>query len=356
MPVVALTDITIRALKPGFYLDQKTPAFGIRIGKNRKTWMVLKEPNRTKVRIGHYPALSLADARKKAFVALGSPLQPVSAPPFPEALEQFLALDRWKPSSKYQLTRNIKRFFHWTKPLDKITHNDVASVIEAIPAKSQAAHSLKDLKTFFNWCIPRYIPHNPCNGLKGQRYKPRERTLTPDELKKVWDAADHVAAPFGAIVKLLILTGARKSEIATLRWEHVKSATLTFPETKNGRAHTIPLTPKMRAILGAQPRLARCPYVFPGKSGKPYNGWGKHKADLDKRSGIADATLHDLRRTFAHQWQRLGVRLEVTEAALGHVGSRGGIVGVYQTYNYADELGKHYELWDARLTRILDGQ
>ncbi len=82
--------ISLQSLKEGLYLDERTPAFGIRIGKNRKTWLVLKEPNRTKVRLGHYPALSLADARKKALVALGSALATTHTPTFPEARQQYL--------------------------------------------------------------------------------------------------------------------------------------------------------------------------------------------------------------------------------------------------------------------------
>lgn len=353
MPVILLTDLAVRSLKPGLYLDQKTPAFGIRVGKNRKTWIVLKEPNRTKVKIGHYPALSLQDARKKAFLALGSRYVASEAPTFPDALQAFLALDRWKENSKYQLTRNIKRFFTWTKTLDKITYNDVAEIIEKIPKKSQRAHTLKDIKTFFNWCIPRFIPHNPCDGLKVPKYVPRERTLTDDELKATWLASLKVHKTLGAIVRFLILSGARKSEVAKLKWENVTKDTVTFPETKNGRPRTIPLTGMMQAILDKQPKRNSTDYVFPGKTGEPYNGWGKHKADLDEKSGVIGATLHDLRRTFAHNWQRLGARLEITEAALGHVGSRGGIVGVYQTYDYADEMARFYVLWENKLTSLI---
>lgn len=352
MPVIHLTDLAIRSLKPGLYLDEKTPAFGIRIGKLRKTWIVLKEPNRTKVKLGYYPTLSLKGARSKALVALGTPHTPSAAPPFDEALEQFLALDRWKPSSKYQLTRNIKRFFNWTKTLDKITHNDVAEIIEKIPKKGQRAHSLKDIKTFFNWCVPRFIPHSPCAGLKGPRYIPRDRTLSDDELKKVWLASFRVSAPFGEIVRMLILTGARRSEVSTLKWENVSKSTVTFPETKNGRPRSIPLTRMMKSIITAQTKRKNCPYIFPGKTNEPYRGWGKHKQDLDEATGLSDATLHDLRRTFAHNWQRLGARIEITEAALGHVGSRGGIVGVYQTYDYADELKRFYSLWEEKLSRL----
>jgi hypothetical protein len=194
MSVLHFTDVAIRSLPEGYHYDETLKAFGIWVGKRRKTWIVLKEPNRTKVKLGVYPTVTLAEARKKALVALGTAHNPSKAPPFPEALEQFLALDRWKPTSKYQLTRNINRFFKWTKPVDKITHNEVAAIIEAIPKKGQAAHSLKDIKTFFNWCVPRWRTDNPCLGLAARRYKPRERVLTDEELKRTWTAAETMSA------------------------------------------------------------------------------------------------------------------------------------------------------------------
>ncbi|HZM07445.1 MAG TPA: Arm DNA-binding domain-containing protein, partial [Methylocella sp.] len=132
--MIRFTDISLRTLKVGFYLDERTPAFGIRIGKNRKTWLVLKEPNRTKVRLGHYPAISLADARKKALVALGSPHEQTFAPTFPDTRTEYLAQGKWRPYSRYQVTRTLTRHFHWTKTIDKITHRDVAEAIEVIKA------------------------------------------------------------------------------------------------------------------------------------------------------------------------------------------------------------------------------
>jgi len=86
MPTIRFTDIGLRALPEGIYFDKRTPAFGIRVGKKRKTWVVLKEPNRTKLRIGHYPDLSLADARRRAMVAIGTPTESrAKAPSFPDA-------------------------------------------------------------------------------------------------------------------------------------------------------------------------------------------------------------------------------------------------------------------------------
>ena len=77
--VPALTDLTIKNLPPGLHFDARLTSFGIRVGKTKKTWVVIKGKNRTKVSLGHYPALSLHDARRKALMALASPARPLSA-------------------------------------------------------------------------------------------------------------------------------------------------------------------------------------------------------------------------------------------------------------------------------------
>jgi hypothetical protein len=107
VPNLHFTDLAIRSLPEGLYFDEATPAFGIRVGKTRRTWLVTKgaRESRTKVRIGHYPALSLAEARRKALVALGSPLQSLKAPIFLEAREQFLDLHGPRPQHSQFLCR-----------------------------------------------------------------------------------------------------------------------------------------------------------------------------------------------------------------------------------------------------------
>ena len=244
MPKIAFTDLSIRALKEGVYFDIKTPAFGIRVGKRRRTWIVLKGERSTKLRLGHFPELSLSEARRRALVALGSPHTPSTAPSFPEALDQFLALDRWKPRSKYEIERTLRRHFHWQKTLDKITHNDVASVIDGIRAKHEAAHALKDIKTFFSWCVPRFIRHSPCEGLKAPaRYTPRTRLLSDDEVKRIWIAAASLGG-YGLLVQLLIATGQRVNQIVTLRreWIDEDARQISFPPAamKSNRRHMIP--------------------------------------------------------------------------------------------------------------------
>ena len=75
--------MTIRTLAEGVYFDDHTPSFGIRIGKHRKTWLIIKGTNRTRVRLGHYPAMSLAAARRAALSALGNPTTGQRCPELP---------------------------------------------------------------------------------------------------------------------------------------------------------------------------------------------------------------------------------------------------------------------------------
>ena len=275
--------MTVRTLPEGTYFDDRTPSFGIRVGKHRKTWLVIKGKNRTKVRIGYYPAISLAEARRKAHHTLGTPLHPISSPPFTEARSEFLAQDRWKTSSAREITRLLTRHFNWQKTLDKITPADVTAAIDAISAKSEASHALKDLKSFFNWCVPRYLPHSPCAGIKPPaRYIPRDRLLSNDELGAIWRAADTMGQ-YGQQVQLLMLTGQRCNQF--LQPYSVRDGTITFPPAsmKANRVHAIPIGNLTASLLGGTP--------VPFHSSK--------KAQLDHLSGVTDWTLHDIRRAFA---------------------------------------------------------
>ena len=133
-------------------------------------------------------------------------------------------------------------------------------------------------------------------------------------------------------------------------------STWTIParRAKNGVAHLVPLSSQAQAILRAAPHIEGNDLVFPGLRG-PFNGFSKAKEALDEASGVKDWRLHDLRRTMATGLQKLGVRLEVTEAVLNHVsGSRAGIVGVYQRHDWADEKRAALDAWGAHVVAIAE--
>jgi integrase len=205
--------------------------------------------------------------------------------------------------------------------------------------------------------------------------------LSDDEIGEIWRAAGKVAAPYGAIVRLLILTGQRRGEVAGMNRGELADdlATWTMPgeRTKNGAPHMVPLSAPARDLLRAllpedgdarreiEGRRTKGMLALPGALGTPFAGWSKAKAALDKavadaRAAVANAgtsptpvvpwNVHDLRRTVATGLQRLGVRLEVTEAVLNHIsGSRGGIAGVYQRHDWAGEKRVALDAWAAHV-------
>lgn len=177
MPRTCLGDLKIRALKSKTqtdWWDTKTPAFGIRGSPRSKTFIANR--NGTRKTLGHYPAMSLQEARRRFFALKATTDTGSPQVSFQQARSEFLAQDRWKARSRKEVTRVLMRHFHWEKPLDRITVNDVSSVIDAIPAPHEALHGLTSIKAFFNWCVPRYLKHSPATGLKPPcRRIPRQR-------------------------------------------------------------------------------------------------------------------------------------------------------------------------------------
>ena len=237
----------------------------------------------------------------------------------------------------------------------------------------------------FTWAIKRgMVGSNPFAALPiTKMIARRERVLSDHEISEIWRAAGDAAFPYGTIVRLLILTGQRRGEVAGMKWSEISDDlsvwTMLGERTKNGAVHVVPLSAAARDLLGGcLPREARDQFangtlVLPGVFGTPFGGWSKAKAALDK--AIEDArvkvaptarataaslvpwSLHDLRRTVATGLQRLGVRLEVTEAVLNHIsGSRGGIAGVYQRHDWAVEKRAALDAWAEHVTAVIEGQ
>src|SRR5262249_22899158 len=126
--------------------------------------------------------------------------------------------------------------------------------------------------------------------------------------------------------------------------------------TKNGRAHDVPLSMSALAIIAGIRRLPDADLVFTIKR-QPVTGFSRAKERLDAGSGVSNWTLHDLRRTMASGLQRLGVRLEVTEAVLNHrSGSTAGIVGVYQRHDYAAEKRDALQRWADHVEGLVTGK
>jgi integrase len=238
----------------------------------------------------------------------------------------------------------------------KRTLNDLE---ETAPVMTKRAATY--LGSCYAWAVEKtYLEDNQFAKLFRAKVVKRQRALTDEELRAVFVAAG-TAGVYGAIVRMLALTGARRDEVAGLPWAELSPdlSVWSLPEerAKNHTALVLPLPALAREIIAAQPKAEGNPHVFVGRGKGHFSGFSPAKAALDKACGVTGWHLHDLRRTLATNMQRLGVRLEVTEAVLNHKsGSRGGIVGVYQTHDWAAEKRVAMDAWGERLTAIVEGR
>jgi integrase len=238
---------------------------------------------------------------------------------------------------------------------------DVILLLDDIADRApvQANRTLSHLRKIFNWAIERdLIAVNPCAGVKPpgteivrvRRLTGDKQTGNDDELRAIWRTAAATPWPFGPILQLLILTGQRRGEVAGMRWSELdldnKLWTIPAERAKNKTTHMVPLSEAAVEIILRVPRVKNVDMVFSTTGTSTVSGFSRAKRRLDKATGIRDWRLHDLRRTVASGMQRLGIKLEVTEKVLNHrSGSFGGIVGVYQQHDYADETRAALEAW-----------
>jgi integrase len=348
----------------------------------------------TKFSIGGYPAVSLRAAREAARVALGKvnagkdpaaerrEARAAAQKPKPEhdlvekVVETFVeryAKANLRESSYYETKRVLNREVVglWRgKRLSEIRRADVHALLDGIVDRGSpimANRTLAALRRMCGWAMERgLIDASPCDKVKAPAAeRSRDRVLSDDELRTAWQACDAIGWPFGPLVKLLLLTGQRRDEVAEMRWSEIdmEARTWTLPRerVKNDQAHLVPLSEPAIAILHTLPEIkSKVGYVFTTTGETPVSGFARIKERIDAKMLAAlrkDAsepdkielppwTLHDLRRTLATGMQKLGARLEVTEAVLNHVaGSRAGIVGIYQRHDWAKEKAEALEAW-----------
>ncbi len=254
--------------------------------------------------------------------------------------------------------------------LSEITRADIHAWLDAIidrPAPVLANRMLAHLHTLCRWAAARgVIASNPCDGLnRPTREKPRSRVLEDSELGLIWKAAERGGWPFAPLIKLLILTGQRLNEIAEGHWSEIdldaKVWSLSPERVKNKRMHSVALTLQAIKIIEHLPRIGDSDLMFSTTGTTAISGFSRAKRNLDAAvaelnggESIAPWTLHDIRRSVASGFQRLGVPLHVVEKVLNHVsGSFGGIVGVYQQHEYAAEKRQALERWAAHIERIV---
>jgi integrase len=332
-----------------------------------------------KLSVGKAGVLTLAQARDQARqllvrIARGEdPRAKRQAQPAPETVavivarfvERHVKANRSWRAVERTLTRDV--LSRWSgRAIISITKSDVVSLLDAIldrDAPVQANRTLAAVKKLLNWCVERgYLEHSAAEKIKmPSREVARDRTPSDDELVRIWAAADALGYPFGLVVQLLILTGARRSEVSDMRWSEI-DATLTWwtlpkERTKNGKQHALPLSSAARKILESVPRFDGCDFVFTANGVGSVKGFVRAKKRLDAviGPGMAPWVLHDLRRAFASGAAALDIQQPVVEKILNHTGgSFSGVSGIYQRHTYAAQMAQALEIWGAHITALVE--
>jgi len=198
------------------------------------------------------------------------------------------------------------------------------------------------------------------NPVVGTRTKPRDRVLADAELVAIWSAYGN--DDYGRIVRLLILTGARRQEVGGMRRGEFafEDGTWTLPaeRSKNHRAHTLALPPAALAIVGAILPGER-DHLFGSRASSGYTAWAAGKAALDQRlaNAVEPWKLHDIRRTVATRMADIGIEPHVIEAVLNHYsGHRRGIAGVYNRSPYEKAVKGALIRWSEHVRDLVEGR
>lgn len=270
--------------------------------------------------------------------------------------------------------RIIERFIlaRWKDwPITKVKRAHIIAMVDEIVADGKlgmAYAALNATKTFFNWCVSRdMLDHSPAHGIKTKdiigKMTPGTRVLSDEEIVAFWKATAKLKPVWKAYFRLLLLTGARKSEWAKAKWAEVnlEKETLTVPieRFKSGdAAQVIHLSKDAVELLQSVPRYERCSWVLSVTKRTPIANihlglWRLHKhMKLELGADFKHFRVHDLRRTFRTRLSKLKVDYIVAELAIGH--SKKGLQRVYDLHKFEDEIKDAMERMALHVRTLVD--
>jgi integrase len=245
-------------------------------------------------------------------------------------------------------------------PVDDIKRSDVNRLLDEIEDERGAAMAdqvLALLRRIFNWHAIRDdnfrspIVRGMARRTADQRE--RDRVLSDDELRAVWKTAEPYLQPWGAFLRFLLLTAARRTEVADMRWSELSNGHWTIPKerSKTNTETTLPLSAAAKRVLDELPRIEGCEYVFTTNASAPISGFSVFKLRFDIACGVKNWRLHDLRRTARSLLSRAGVNPDIAERCLGH--AIGGVRGVYDRHPYIEEMRHAFEALANQIERIV---
>ena len=323
-----------------FVRDAELPGFALRVTQGRKSF-ILEKRIRGRMRrltIGPYGPLTVDQARKLAVTHVGAIAQGddpaqvrqdrLHEPTFGDLTTQYLErhAPRKRSARDDRGILNTHLMVFRTRKLTDLNRNDVArlhaQVGETAPYRANRLVAL--LRKMFNlardWGL--HDGENPATRIQMFREESRDRFVQPEELPRLFQAIAEEADPsVRAVLLTALLTGARRTEVLTMRWDEVSltRAEWRIQDTKAGRPHLLPLPRALVAMLRSLPRVDGNPYVFPGQSGTGHLQNMKRAWDrIRVKAGIRDVRFHDLRRTVGSWLAGSGESLQLIGKILNH--------------------------------------
>jgi integrase len=388
-----LTDRLIRTRKPPVtgrltLTDTVVPGLSLRINaastknpEGLRHWLLRYRPRRQAQRssaLGPYPALSLAEARRRAGDIVNAAVRGVDL----LAEERRQIEEQRKAEARARTVREVghdylahvrqlkswrdikSRFRNHILPalgdrlIGEIRQVDIVALLDKLQHDSGLRHMTnrvrESLICLFDYAIERQLVEiNPAASTKRRKVeRPRERVLSRAELRILWQALERIPEPGRSYVRILILTGCRREEARAMQWTELDLAgrlwSLPSQRTKAARPHEVPLSQAAAEILSSLPRCG--PFVFTVDGKRPMTVH-QIKARLDQESGITDWRLHDLRRTLRSGLAELGVSYEIAERVIGHAMPQ--LERTYNVFAYREEKRAALERWARHLAAVV---
>lgn len=408
-----LTAAAVERIKPPAagqidHFDKGYPGLALRVSYGgRKAWTYFYRLHGKQRRhtLGTFPAMTLGKAREEwraARESVAKGLDPAAGKAAakrqgPDTVrdvgEQFI--EKWhRPRNRTagEIARMFEIYLYpeiGDRDIRTITRRDILDLLDKAAERGAGVRVNRVLSAthrMFGWAVERdIIDASPVTGIRAPvGEKARDRVLADDEIRAFWKACVELGDPFGPMFRLLLLTGQRRDEVACATWAEVdlreKVWRLPGNRTKNGRAHDVPLSTQVVALIEALPSKDESDLLFPARfarikgdeaTERSASGFTRAKRRLDthmlavlraaaiKSDADPDEVklpawrLHDLRRTAASGMARLGVAVHVVEKLLNHVsGTFGGIVGIYQRHDFAEEKRTAAQAWADQIDRL----
>jgi integrase len=392
---VVLSDAWLRAVKPPPHgrievRDVKAPGLVARITATGSVSWALRgrrpDGSEARVTLGIWPALSLAEARKRALTirtAVADGKDPTAEkrearadrqaraelPIVAEKLAEWQAANerRWSPRYAHEVARLCSAELIpavGKLPLIEVDRAGWTSVLAAVAKRAPAlGASLYRVTASFlshadasGWISEHPLPRRGASKI-APSVPSRDRVLSDDEVRRVWAATEAMRPGPRCFVRLLLCTGARVDEAAGIAVGELDGDLWRLPgsRTKNKNGHVMPLPSALAAALRDRvPEGAGEGYRLLGRTrGGALAGFSKVKAALDAASGVTDWRFHDLRRVVRSKLAALGIPPDIAERCLNHVSAVGTLAQVYDKHNYHDEIIAALRRWQAALAVLV---